>query len=80
MAFFKSTDEKFLVTITPCSDDAEIQNIYIETRKVTVTFYDLACVLFIDCFCNFQHDIIASKLNCNVKTFFILFILISEVL
>ena len=68
MANFKSSDSKFHVTIKPCSEDSEVQDIYIETHKTRTTFYDLAMVLFVDCFCKSQDYITASKLHCIVKT------------
>lgn len=68
MINFKSTDEKFNVTIKPCTNADETQDIHIETRKINVTFYDLSYVLFVDCFCNHQYNIIASQLHCKVTT------------
>lgn len=68
MANFKSSDSKFHVTIKPCSEGAEVQDIHIETHKTKITFYDLALVLFVDCFCKSQNYITASKLHCTVKT------------
>ena len=67
MSVIESSDKKFLITIHSPSESSKLQVIEFKAEN-SVSFYDFASTIYIDCFCKSGTLITAENVLCKLET------------